>query len=140
MKPQHRKDREPAAAPPGRTTPPEGTPYLTQKFWRRAALGCLTAAGVMAWYGGMMMDPKQHWLWLAGYWGVFLFLLLAALYAAVLDLRFIRLHYALGARDIYQETVGDPAFREALRKALEEERRNPTAPPRPRGGGDNSAP
>lgn len=139
MESQRRKGQGTAGPPPGREPRREGTPYLTQKFWRRAALGCLTAAGVMAWYGGMMMDPKQHWLWIAGYWGVFLLLLLATLYAVVLDLRFIRLQYALGARDIYRETVGDPAFREALRKALEEERRNPTAPPRPRGGNGGAA-
>ena len=121
--------KTPLGIPPGRTPVRPGPPYLTQKFWRRASMGCLAAAGAMAWYGATIMDPRQHWLFLAGYWSVFLFLLAAALYAVVLDLRFIRLHYALGAREIYQETVGDPAFREALRKALEEERRNPTAPP-----------
>ena len=131
------EQKPPLGRPPGRDILPQKTPWLTQKFWRRAALGCLAAAGLMAWYGAMIMDPRQHWMFLAGYWGLFLLLLLATLYAVVLDIRFIRLKYALGARAIYEETVGDPAFREAMRKALEEERRSKPAPPRPpdRGNG-----
>ena len=55
------------------------------------------------------------------YWGGFLLLLLIALYAALLDLRYIRLQYLLGQREIFQETLGSEEFRATLRKAQEAE-------------------
>ncbi|MBI2433825.1 MAG: hypothetical protein HYV26_13240 [Candidatus Hydrogenedentes bacterium] len=61
------------------------------------------------------------WL-LAAYWGVFLLLLLLALYLALVDLRFIRLQYLLGRREIFYDTLGSEEFRQALRKAQEEQR------------------
>lgn len=100
----------------------------TQGFWRKTGVICLIAAGIMAWYGGATLDRKQDWVWLLGYWGVFTAFLLTAMYAVLVDVRFIKLSYKMGARDIFQETIGDPEFRKALQAALEEERRNPSAP------------
>ncbi|MBL7644575.1 MAG: hypothetical protein JNK74_00155 [Candidatus Hydrogenedentes bacterium] len=58
------------------------------------------------------------------YWGLFLVSLLVALYMALLDLRYIRMQYSLGEKELFEDTLGSEEFRAALRKA-----QNRPAPP-----------
>jgi hypothetical protein len=45
------------------------------------------------------------------------------MYVVLLDIRYIRLVYRLGQRDIFQHTLGSEEFRRALREAHERENR-----------------
>ena len=69
----------------------------------------------MAWGGtkpGLTNLPPIAQL---GYWGVFLITLLVALYMALIDLRYVRLQYSLGEKELFEETVGSEELRSALR-------------------------
>lgn len=92
-----------------------------QGKWRTVGVASLVLGGITAWYGvsGIGFVGVSVWFLLA-YWSVFLVLLVVAFLMALLDLRYIRLLYALENRRIYQETLGSEAFREALRKAHQE--------------------
>ena len=48
------------------------------------------------------------------FWAVFAFLILLALYLALIDLRYIRFQYLAEKREIFGRTVGDEAFRKSL--------------------------
>ena len=50
-------------------------------------------------------------------WGGFLRLLFVALYIVLLDVRYIRMQYHLGKREIFRKTLGSEEFRRALREA-----------------------
>jgi hypothetical protein len=65
------------------------------------------------------------------YWGVFLVALLTALYMALIDLRYIRLQYHLGERELFEETLGDEELRSSLRRHYPE-------PPQPPSGRDSA--
>lgn len=91
-----------------------------QMRWRLAGLGALALAAVMAWYGvemGFLFSAK--WL-TAAYWGFFLFLLITAFYCVLLDLRFIRLQFAAGERQLFKETFGTEEFRRLVAQELKE--------------------
>ena len=45
----------------------------------------------------------------------------AAIWCALLDLRYIRVQMAVEERELYRQTLGDEAFRKALREAQEEQ-------------------
>jgi hypothetical protein len=96
--------------------------WLDQRTWRVIGLVSISVAGGMAWYGGGEVTETTSRLYLLIYWGVFLLFFLVALYMALLDLRYIRLQYLVGQRDLYQDTVGEEAFRRALKEAQEAER------------------
>ena len=68
----------------------------------------------MAWYG---VHARLFWgsrLFLVLYWGAFLLLLAATFYTVLLDIRYIKLQYSLGKRELFRETLGDETFRKAL--------------------------
>ena len=71
----------------------------------------------MAWYGSETVKRDQSILFLLGYWGLFLLLVLVALYVVLLDVRYIRLQYKLGQREIFLKTLGSEEFRRALRRS-----------------------
>ena len=50
------------------------------------------------------------------YWGVFLLALLVALYMALIDLRYVRVQYSLGEKELFEETLGSEELRTALRE------------------------
>ena len=52
--------------------------------------------------------------WILVYWGMFAALILLSCYLAVVDIRYIRLQYALEKRRIFRRTVGDAEFRDSL--------------------------
>ena len=57
------------------------------------------------------------------FWGLFVFLILASVYLAMLDMKYIRLQYVLQKREIFGQTLGDSVFRQSL---LDAERRKRT--------------
>ena len=71
----------------------------------------------MAWYGAAFLSFREGTLFLLAYWGVFLLLLFVAFYCVLLDIRYIRMLYALERRKLFHETVGNPEFRRALHAA-----------------------
>ena len=90
--------------------------WLNQRAWRTIGAVALLAAAGMAWYGSEHAVRDVSVLFMAVYWGIFSVCLLVAMYMALIDLRYIRVQYLMGQRDIYLDTMGDEALREALRK------------------------
>lgn len=75
----------------------------------------------MAWYGTQPGVTRLAVPMQIAYWGIFLLALLSAVYVALLDLRYIRLQYTLGERELYNDTLGA----EELRTALSDNREKP---------------
>ncbi|HPO11906.1 MAG TPA: hypothetical protein PLI09_00555 [Candidatus Hydrogenedentes bacterium] len=93
---------------------------ITQTRWRITGLAILAGSAAMAWYGvETLREPHSTMYWLI-YWGIFLGLIIAAFYVVLLDIRYIRLQYALGQREVFRSTIGNEEFRRALIKAIEE--------------------
>ncbi len=88
---------------------------LTQRRWRAIGLITLTGAGAMA-VGGVWVNAADSRLFFAIYWTIFLGLLLTTLYMVLLDLRYIRVLYTSGKREIYKETLGNEEFRRVLQQ------------------------
>ena len=86
----------------------------------------IVVCALMAWFGVDLIKAGVAPLALFAYWSVFLALLLVALYVVLLDIRYIRLEYALGEREIFKNTFESEEFQQAIRKAIEEERRQKT--------------
>ena len=112
-----------------------------QKMWRKWGAIAVFGAGGMAWYAidaNILRDTVAH---LAGrfmeeatevatgtslafclaYWLVFTLLILSAFYAAFLDIRYLRLQYAVGKRELLRDTLEDKEFRKALLDAIDDE-------------------
>ncbi|MDQ1256299.1 MAG: hypothetical protein QG656_895, partial [Candidatus Hydrogenedentes bacterium] len=83
----------------------------------------MAGAALMAWKGADIGFERPSLLFLLGYWTLFLALLIAAGYTAVLDVRYIRLQYQLGRREVFLQTLGNEEFRKLVRAARSEERR-----------------
>ena len=62
------------------------------------------------------VTPSMSPWFLGVYWIVFLGLIGAAMYCAVLDFGHIRMEYALDKREIFGKTLGDSEFRKTLLK------------------------
>lgn len=75
----------------------------------------------MAWYGTQPGVTRLGVPLQIAYWGIFTLALLTAVYVALLDLRYIRLQYTLGERELYNDTLGA----EELRAALSNNRKKP---------------
>ncbi len=84
--------------------------------------GAILLCAAMAWFGVDIIRSDAGPVFLLVYWSVFLVLLLVALYIVMLDIRYIRLEYALGEREIFRSTFESEEFQQALRKAVDEER------------------
>ena len=90
---------------------------MRQSHWRIVGGICLVCCGAMAVYGVKLKATSvSPWLFL-GYWGLFLVLFLVMLYCVLIDLRYIRAEHAIMQREVFRETLGDEAFRRALREA-----------------------
>jgi len=87
---------------------------ITQRQWRRVGAGAIFGAAVMAWYGQYLVQERVSFVAQAVYWGVFLLLLLVALYVVLLDIRYIRLQYAIERRDAFLRTLGSEELRKAI--------------------------
>lgn len=90
---------------------------MTQRTWRSIGLGSLILCGVLVWYGAKPGVTSLGRPALAVYWGVFLISLAVTFYMVLLDLRYIRLQYSLGEKELFEETLGSEEFRKALRRA-----------------------
>ena len=99
-----------------------------QTKWRIAGVISLAAAGLMAWHGSSSRILRAwDWPGLLVYWSVFFVLLVCAIVIALLDVRYIRLRYALERRSLFLKTVGSESLRKTLREARDpggEERNN----------------
>lgn len=126
-----------------------GSGYTTdhQKTWRKIASVSLLLSGAMAVYAvvsSIARDTLIHFARAVSgaesdltptlsvfvclvFWSVLGALLMVTSYIALLDMRFIRLQYALEKRALLAESWGDDEFREMLRKTWESHRdtRNP---------------
>lgn len=79
---------------------------LTHAGWRIVGGVAITGAGFMAWYGSdAMLNPKEAAMPLWLYWGAFLLLMLAAMVAVLLDIRYVRLRFLLEERAMYEKMV-----------------------------------
>jgi len=88
----------------------------------------LLAAAAMAWYGPSIAGPGAGLRFIVIYWAVFVLFILLALYMALLDLKYIRLQYHLAERELYEQTLGSPSFRQALQAAEEAKKSGPPPP------------
>lgn len=89
---------------------------ITQASWRKTGFLCMVACGVMGMIGVRWQVLRASPILFCVYWGLFVLLALVAVYTAILDLRYIRLRYLIERRELFRETLGNPAFRQALLK------------------------
>ena len=85
--------------------------------WRVAGAICLLTAFIMVLLSSRFMYPGMNKVVLVAYWVVFVILLMGALYAALLDLRFTRLEYKARERDLFRDTFMTEEFRQVLAEA-----------------------
>jgi len=105
-------------------------PVKIQLVWRIAGVVCLVGCLLMVFMSGTILHPGMSRIMVAGYWFVFVLLMMAALYSALLDLRFTRMEFKMRERALFQETFMTDEFRkvveDAKKKSAEEE--HPDAP------------
>ena len=90
---------------------------ITQARWRTVGAVAIGGAAIMAWFG-VEWEPLRHSaLLFCAYWGGFLLLFLASVYIAVLDIRYIRMQYAVERRNLFRQTIGEQEFRQSLSEA-----------------------
>lgn len=94
---------------------------FTQRNWRAAGGIAIAVAALMAVFGVGAESVRSSKVVFLVYWGVFLVFLIAAIVCALLDLRYIRLQYALSKREIFKQTLGEEAFRKKLLAAEEQD-------------------
>ncbi|MBP8128026.1 MAG: hypothetical protein KA184_00485 [Candidatus Hydrogenedentes bacterium] len=99
-----------------------------QRKWRLTGALALALSALMAGYGVAYLGFSGSVLVLLVYWGIFLLCLIVAFLMALLDMRYIRVQYALEQRRIFVETLGSKAFRESLRKAHQEQQASQDKP------------
>jgi hypothetical protein len=101
---------------------------IEQSQWRKAGMACLAISLGMAVYS-ISGDLLRHsiyrllapfnedvtvpsnatsWWLIVPYWTIFAALIVFALYLAFLDIRYIRLQFALEKRKLFEETIRDP--------------------------------
>ncbi|GMW03428.1 MAG: hypothetical protein AMXMBFR84_45620 [Candidatus Hydrogenedentota bacterium] len=90
---------------------------VKQKHWRITGLASLGVCALMAFTATEWPFLRESLLWFTLYWLGFLLALLVTFYCVLLDIRYIRASFALERRDIFNETLGDPEFRESLKAA-----------------------
>lgn len=114
-----------------------GKALLNQSTWRRIGAATIALAALMAVYsvfGGILRDSviymsrmfseqiaeeaivDSSFLFCSLYWSIFMLLILSSLYMAVLDIRFIRLQFALGKQALMKESVGKATFAQNSRR------------------------
>lgn len=108
-----------------------------QSWWRRIGIGAITIAALMAVASvptEVLRDSVVHVVRMSGgdipedvtwstpafvcamYWLIFALALLTALYMAVLDMRFIRLNFALERHALFRHALGDDLSESLLRR------------------------
>lgn len=111
-------DTNPDSAEHDATVAPPSLNEAWQKRWRIAGGITIAVCAAMAGLGinmPILHDSKPFFFI---YWGVFTLLFFVTLYIVALDLRYIRAQHAIAARDLFQDTLGDREFRQALNEAV----------------------
>lgn len=88
-----------------------------QSRWRIAGAVAIACCAIMAWYGAQHAFMSASLLGAILYWGLCLLFLLVSLYTVLLDVRYIRLQYAIARRELFVQTLGDEKFRKSLIEA-----------------------
>jgi len=106
-----------------------------QKYWRKIAIGTLLTAAVMAIYAvttdvlrdtliymvrifsdpANELNPMHSWWFCIAYWMIFGTCLFATLYIAVLDIRYIRMQFAMEKQALVKQSWEDEGFRKILK-------------------------
>ena len=115
---------------------------LKQSRWRKVGATALAVAVVMAVYavrGGVLRDTVIHLVHIFSsespdtasaerpgifcgvYWSIFVAALMTCVYMAMLDIRFIRLRYAVEKRRLIKQSMEDEDLRVALLGEIEKE-------------------
>lgn len=89
---------------------------IKQKHWRVAGGVGLAICSAMAVYGAKSEGLRRSPTLFLAYWCIFLVIFLFTIWMAIIDIRYIRMEYALGKKEIFKQTLGEEGFREALRK------------------------
>ena len=93
---------------------------VKQQHWRIAGGIVILACTMMA-IGGLRKDWAGSTLnAFITYWGIVVALLVAAVYCALVDLRYVRAQYAAAKREVFRETLGEESFRKDLRAAQQQ--------------------
>ena len=92
---------------------------VTQKKWRMTGVILVLTCSAMAVMGPRWHALRESLLVMGVYWGIFLVLMIATIYIVLLDLRYIRMQYAILRREIFRQTLGSEEFQKALRKTRE---------------------
>lgn len=95
-------------------------PAMSQKAWRITGGGAIAVCAAMTVFSGWIIAPGVPPMVLLLYWGVWLALLLVALFCVLLDIRHIRAQFAVDQRSLFHETIGEESFRAALIQAQKE--------------------
>jgi len=87
-------------------------PLQTQ--WRVVCALTTAGAGLMTWYGMTAGPYFGSPLLTLIFWSIVIALIAATFFLVMLDVRFIRLRYALERQKLFKETLGSEDFRRAL--------------------------
>ena len=105
---------EPPAEPPSGAVAPDLPVPITQGTWRKAGAAAVGAAAFLAWFGSDSPFVRQSVWHQLLFWGLCFGLVAVALYTVILDLRYIRLQYAIARRAAFEQTIGSEDFRKEL--------------------------
>ena len=94
----------------------EGSRMLTQKRWRMVGTASLIGSAGMLMYALRNGAPYGPVPCPIVYWGVFVLLVLAALFTALLDIRYNLVRYTMAKREVFREILGEESFRRSLRE------------------------
>ncbi|MBI2425339.1 MAG: hypothetical protein HYV27_21110 [Candidatus Hydrogenedentes bacterium] len=92
--------------------------WLNQRTWRSIGSVSLLLSAGMAWWGIDHLPKDLPMVYFGVYWAIDLLALLVACYMALLDMRYLRLQFALEERKLFRDALGD----EAIRRAIQEHR------------------
>lgn len=89
--------------------------------WRTAGLLCLAGSLLLALYSGRVVRVDASLPVLVLYWSAFIVLLMAALWMALLDVRYTRVEFKVRERELFQQTFLSEEFRQMLKNAREKD-------------------
>lgn len=91
--------------------------HSIQTYWRIAGGVAISVCAAMTVFGWLIMAPGTGPTWLLVYWSIWLVLLLFSLYVVMVDLRFLRARFLAEERNLFKETMGEAAIRDAIIQA-----------------------
>ncbi len=85
-----------------------------QTKWRITAGITISCAGLMAVMSTELKFLRESLLYISIYWFIFLMLFMVSLFIVWLDIRYIKMQYAIGKRALFGQTLGSESFRKDL--------------------------